>query len=70
VNLPGVRALVDGRAITDSKLWTPVPRLVLGVGQAHGSAAVPTQRPGWHARHNSPIRPIAGHDGARADSRA
>jgi nucleotide sugar dehydrogenase len=31
-DLPGVRALVDGRAITDAGLWAAVPRHVLGVG--------------------------------------
>jgi nucleotide sugar dehydrogenase len=31
-DLPGVRALVDGRAITDASLWAAVPRHVLGVG--------------------------------------
>jgi nucleotide sugar dehydrogenase len=33
-DLPGVRALVDGRAITDPQLWAAVPRIVLGIGQA------------------------------------
>jgi nucleotide sugar dehydrogenase len=28
--LPGVRLLVDGRAITNSELWTGVPRIVVG----------------------------------------
>ena len=31
-DLPGVRALVDGRAVTDPRLWEAVPRRVLGVG--------------------------------------
>lgn len=31
-DLPGVRALIDGRAITDASLWAAVPRHVLGVG--------------------------------------
>jgi nucleotide sugar dehydrogenase len=31
-DLPGVRALVDGRAVTDPQLWAAVPRRVLGVG--------------------------------------
>lgn len=31
-DLPGVRALVDGRAITDPARWTAVPRRVLGIG--------------------------------------
>ena len=34
-DLPGVRALVDGRAITDASLWATVPRHVLGVGAGH-----------------------------------
>lgn len=31
-NLPGIRALVDGRAITDPGRWAAVPRRVLGIG--------------------------------------
>jgi UDP-N-acetyl-D-glucosamine dehydrogenase len=31
-HLPGIRALVDGRAITDASLWTAIPRRVLGIG--------------------------------------
>ena len=31
-DLPGARALVDGRRITDASRWTGVPRKVIGVG--------------------------------------
>jgi UDP-N-acetyl-D-glucosamine dehydrogenase len=31
-DMPGVRALVDGRAITDAERWASVPRRVLGIG--------------------------------------
>jgi len=31
-DLPGVRALVDGRAITDASGWADIPRRVLGIG--------------------------------------
>jgi UDP-N-acetyl-D-mannosaminuronate dehydrogenase len=31
-DLPGVRALVDGRAITKASRWAGVPRRVLGIG--------------------------------------
>lgn len=31
-DLPGVRAMIDGRAITDASRWTGVPRRVLGMG--------------------------------------
>ncbi|MGH8908934.1 MAG: nucleotide sugar dehydrogenase [Egibacteraceae bacterium] len=31
-HLPGIRALLDGRAITDPARWHPTPRLVLGSG--------------------------------------
>jgi UDP-N-acetyl-D-mannosaminuronate dehydrogenase len=31
-DLPGIRALVDGRAITEPEAWETVPRLVLGIG--------------------------------------
>jgi UDP-N-acetyl-D-glucosamine dehydrogenase len=37
-DLPGVRALVDGRAITDASLWATVPRHVLGVGSGQRGA--------------------------------
>ena len=33
-DLPGVRALVDGRAITDASRWADIPRQVLGIGTA------------------------------------
>ena len=33
-DLPGVRALVDGRAVTDPARWGAVPRRVLGIGAA------------------------------------
>ena len=33
-DLPGVRALVDGRAITDASRWADIPKLVLGIGTA------------------------------------
>src|SRR5699024_4452977 len=29
--LPGVKLLVDGRAITDSTLWSGIPRVVIGM---------------------------------------
>jgi nucleotide sugar dehydrogenase len=37
-DMPGVRALVDGRAITDAGRWADIPRQVLGIGTAlpHG----------------------------------
>jgi nucleotide sugar dehydrogenase len=37
-DLPGVRALIDGRAITDASRWADIPRRVLGIGTvpAHG----------------------------------
>jgi len=31
-DVPGVRALVDGRAITDPTVWEAIPRRVLGIG--------------------------------------
>lgn len=31
-DLPGIRLLVDGRRVTDSSLWTGVPRIVVGDG--------------------------------------
>lgn len=33
-DLPGIRALVDGRAITDASRWADIPRWVLGIGTA------------------------------------
>ena len=44
-DLPGIRALVDGRAIVDSRLWAELPLSVLGVGstrQRIGRAGTPT----------------------------
>jgi nucleotide sugar dehydrogenase len=35
-DLPGVRAVVDGRAVTNASRWADVPRRVLGVGTAPG----------------------------------
>lgn len=34
-DLPGVRALIDGRAITDTSLWAGIPRRILGIGDHH-----------------------------------
>ncbi len=58
-DLPGVRALVDGRAITDPGLWAAIPRRVLGVGAA--------ERPGRHTGHDHAGRLVAGDDRARSD---
>lgn len=58
-DLPGVRALVDGRAITDPGLWAAIPRRVLGVGTA--------ERPGRHTGHDHAGRLVAGDDRARSD---
>jgi len=33
-DLPGARALMDGRGITDASRWTDIPRRVLGIGTA------------------------------------
>ena len=66
-DLPGIRALVDGRAITDPALWTAVPRKVLGIGTPPGSAAGPEQRPGGHAGDNHALRLVMGDNGARPD---
>jgi nucleotide sugar dehydrogenase len=44
-DLPGVRAIVDGRAITNPARWDGVPRYVLGVGEPghRGRAGTPTR---------------------------
>jgi nucleotide sugar dehydrogenase len=44
-DLPGVRALVDGRAITDAALWESTPRRVLGIGV---QSASPQRTPAAH----------------------
>ncbi len=49
-DLPGVRAFVDGRAITDPVTWESVPRRVLGIGSPNGTSAVPIGVPGQEAR--------------------
>jgi nucleotide sugar dehydrogenase len=49
-DLPGVRALVDGRAITDPLRWESVPRLVLGIGSPNGTSAVPADSPDQETR--------------------
>lgn len=61
-DLPGVQALVDGRAITDANRWTAVPRRVLGIGAESGSP----QRAGGHADDDRTVRQVPGDDGARA----
>jgi nucleotide sugar dehydrogenase len=43
-DLPGIRALVDGRAIIDTRLWPSIPLRVLGIGgadQRSGRAGTP-----------------------------
>lgn len=66
-DLPGIRALLDGRAITDPGLWTAVPRKVLGIGTPPGSATGPDQRPRGHARDDRSPGLVMGDNGARAD---
>jgi UDP-N-acetyl-D-glucosamine dehydrogenase len=56
--LPGVRAIVDGRAITDPFRWAGVPRLVLGIGLA---------RSGWHADEDQVRADISGQHRAGSD---
>lgn len=58
-DLPGVRALVDGRAITDPRLWAGVPRRVLGVG--------PPEQARGDAGHDDSMRLVAGDDRAGPD---
>ena len=36
-DLPGVRALVDGRAIIDPERWADVPWRVLGIGDSNAT---------------------------------
>lgn len=54
-DLPGVRAIVDGRAITDPLRWDGIPRLVLGIGQ-------PSPRPGGNADKHQIRAGVAGDD--------
>ncbi len=42
-DLPGIRALVDGRAVTDPGRWSAIPRRVLGIGAENES---PPRTPG------------------------
>lgn len=37
-DLPGVRAMMDGRAITDGSRWADIPRRVLGIGTSRGQS--------------------------------
>jgi hypothetical protein len=60
-DLPGVRALVDGRAITDPRLWAAIPRRVLGGG--------PPQQALGYAGHDTAGGLATGNDGARPDRR-
>ena len=48
-SLPGIRGLVDGRAITDPARWTAVPYRVLGIGSAteDGRAGSHARMPAW-----------------------
>jgi nucleotide sugar dehydrogenase len=64
---PGIRAFVDGRAITDARSWAAVPRQVLGIGAPPGSAAGPGQRPCGHASDNRALGLVPGDNGAGAD---
>jgi UDP-N-acetyl-D-glucosamine dehydrogenase len=61
-DVPGARALVDGRAITDPRLWEDVRRLVPGMG-------VP-QRAGRHSCHDDAGGQVPGDDRARTDQGA
>jgi nucleotide sugar dehydrogenase len=62
-SLPGVRALVDGRSVTDPVLWAGVPRLVLGVG--HQILAAP-ERTGGNAHEHLVLACVPRHDSTGA----
>jgi hypothetical protein len=64
-DLPGVKAIVDGRAITDPALWEGVPHQVLGIGA--GSARAGSARAG-SARAGSARAGSARAGSARAGS--
>jgi UDP-N-acetyl-D-glucosamine dehydrogenase len=61
-DLPGVRALVDGRAVTDPGRWSDIPRRVIGLPAGNGSQHR-TYRPGADG-------PAAGQALAHEDNRA
>jgi UDP-N-acetyl-D-glucosamine dehydrogenase len=81
-DLPGIRALVDGRAITDPARWAGIPRRVLGIGTDNGPPRqrAPQDEPSQHRspRSGSPQRArgdadddsavglVPGDDGTRA----
>jgi nucleotide sugar dehydrogenase len=58
-DLPGVRALLDGRGVTDPRLWDGVPRRVLGVGAATLKPLKPfcPNEPWFHSR-SAPSRAL------------
>lgn len=57
-DLPGVRALVDGRTITDPARWTGIPRRVLGIGTDDGSHQRLTQSRNPAAETSATSRPL------------
>jgi len=79
-DLPGVRALVDGRAITEPGRWRAIPRHILGMPDGNGSdSRSPRRAPhgaGGHAGHDGASGLVPGdhrartHRPARPDSQA
>lgn len=65
-DLPGIRALVDGRAMTDVHLWAGVPRRVLGMGAGNGAGHRSAQRSRRHAHDDDALGLVASDDRPRA----
>jgi UDP-N-acetyl-D-glucosamine dehydrogenase len=65
-DLPGVRAVIDGRAIMDARAWESVPRMVLGVGTMGVLGTAAAERPGRNASNYHSVGLTAGDDGTGA----
>ena len=62
-DLPGVRALVDGRAVTDPGRWSDIPRRVIGLPAGSGSQ----HRTHWPGAGGPAAGQALAHEDNRAD---
>ncbi len=65
-DLPGVRAMVDGRAITEPGRWRAIPRQILGMPNSNGAGRRSPQGTGGYAGDDRIVGLVPGDDGTRA----
>ena len=65
-DVPGARALVDGRAVTEPGRWRGIPQHILGMPDGNGSDGRSAQGPGGNAGDDGASGLVSGDHGAGA----